>query len=464
MGTMRKSGTPFLFDSDTGDVVGIVDADGSERLFAFANSRRQVTDATGRSVATPTTTGVDRLYCLNNSNWGNGSTTARTTFIKREAEASFSRVRMWIIKRTDASESTASGNWTAIVAPTETAADDTQSNRYYPTSGGAAQNTAVNQANPNGWRTVTWSGASSAQITGTSDVNKPLFLVSDWIDCKSVSRVDGSLRPLLLARVRFDATSGTSSRYTGFTNWSGGATAESFYRIIASEWINSDGVASLTTTPAGTQYGNFGLTVFFEFDYDVPVRSVYVAGDSLFASSNGSAALEFDGWASRAIYSKSTPSAPIVLSNGGLASRTTQDYVDNGLIVQINAGARPNDVVVLAGSGNDTSAFTEFGNNNARGAVMRALTACRAIGANVYLATTPPRAYSGSQETFRQALNTWTRNLCATGAATLFDFDAVLSDGASPARLSAAFNSGDGIHPNQAGTIALAGEFTKLIA
>ncbi|MDQ0937096.1 lysophospholipase L1-like esterase [Streptomyces turgidiscabies] len=61
----------------------------------------------------------------------------------------------------------------------------------------------------------------------------------------------------------------------------------------------------------------------------------------------------------------------------------------------------------------------------------------------------------------REAVNTWIREEAASGSGSGFDgvvdFDAVLRDPARPSRLLPAYDSGDHLHPGDAGLAALAG-------
>jgi lysophospholipase L1-like esterase len=57
-------------------------------------------------------------------------------------------------------------------------------------------------------------------------------------------------------------------------------------------------------------------------------------------------------------------------------------------------------------------------------------------------------------EAKRQAVNRWIRTSGAFDG--VIDFDAVMRDPANPILLRAAFDSGDGIHPNDAGYQAMA--------
>ncbi|MED5618797.1 SGNH/GDSL hydrolase family protein [Ideonella sp. BN130291] len=62
--------------------------------------------------------------------------------------------------------------------------------------------------------------------------------------------------------------------------------------------------------------------------------------------------------------------------------------------------------------------------------------------------------FSPAKEAARQALNTWIRESAAFDA--VVDMDAVLRDPQDPARLRAEFDSGDHLHPNDAGYRAMA--------
>jgi lysophospholipase L1-like esterase len=63
--------------------------------------------------------------------------------------------------------------------------------------------------------------------------------------------------------------------------------------------------------------------------------------------------------------------------------------------------------------------------------------------------------YSPAKERLRQQLNDWIRTAGAFDA--VVDFDAVLRDPAGPGRMRAAFDSGDHLHPGDAGYRAMAG-------
>jgi lysophospholipase L1-like esterase len=67
------------------------------------------------------------------------------------------------------------------------------------------------------------------------------------------------------------------------------------------------------------------------------------------------------------------------------------------------------------------------------------------FGANAY--------YSAAHEMVRQSVNAYVKSGKFDG---YLDFDAVLTDGGNPPKLQAAYDSGDGLHPNPAGYMKLA--------
>ena len=64
------------------------------------------------------------------------------------------------------------------------------------------------------------------------------------------------------------------------------------------------------------------------------------------------------------------------------------------------------------------------------------------------------RPYTAAGEATREAVNTWIRTSGAFDG--VIDFDAVMRDPADPLRLNPAYDSGDHLHPNDAGYQAMA--------
>ncbi|MEZ0605192.1 SGNH/GDSL hydrolase family protein [Paraburkholderia sp. IW21] len=87
----------------------------------------------------------------------------------------------------------------------------------------------------------------------------------------------------------------------------------------------------------------------------------------------------------------------------------------------------------------------------------RVIAAARHRGVKMFGATLTPASLSASRESIRLAVNQWIRTSHAFDG--VVDFDAALRDPAQPNRLQRAFDSGDHIHPSDAGYTAMADAF-----
>ncbi|AIO68202.1 SGNH/GDSL hydrolase family protein [Burkholderia oklahomensis] len=84
----------------------------------------------------------------------------------------------------------------------------------------------------------------------------------------------------------------------------------------------------------------------------------------------------------------------------------------------------------------------------------RVIAAAHARGVAVFGATLTPASLPPARETIRRQVNEWIRTSGAFDG--VVDFDAALRDPAKPSELQRRYNSGDGIHPSDAGYAAMA--------
>ena len=84
----------------------------------------------------------------------------------------------------------------------------------------------------------------------------------------------------------------------------------------------------------------------------------------------------------------------------------------------------------------------------------RLIEVSHARGVRIFGATLTPASLPPARESVRQAVNAWIRSSGAFDG--VVDFDRALRDGAHPERLRAEFDSGDHIHPSDAGYAAMA--------
>ena len=90
--------------------------------------------------------------------------------------------------------------------------------------------------------------------------------------------------------------------------------------------------------------------------------------------------------------------------------------------------------------------------------ISRAVQQARSAGIRVFLGTLPPFGgcfyFTEGGEKTRAALNAWI--LASKDVRGVIDFDRVLRDPSAPKTLKPSFDSGDQLHPNDAGYAAMA--------
>jgi lysophospholipase L1-like esterase len=84
----------------------------------------------------------------------------------------------------------------------------------------------------------------------------------------------------------------------------------------------------------------------------------------------------------------------------------------------------------------------------------RVIAAARHRGVRIFVATLTPASLPPQREQIRRSVNRWIR--AGRGSDGVIDFDRALCDLARPERLQRRFDSGDHIHPNDAGYAAMA--------
>lgn len=125
-----------------------------------------------------------------------------------------------------------------------------------------------------------------------------------------------------------------------------------------------------------------------------------------------------------------------------ISARLTADVLDlDPLLVLIDSGM--NDVI------QGVAAATIQATNQAM------YEACDAAGIEVVICTMQPWAnysgYNATEEAVRVAMNDWVK----TRGRPYFDYDLAIGDRASPPALRSNYDSGDGIHTNVAGRVAV---------
>ena len=211
-----------------------------------------------------------------------------------------------------------------------------------------------------------------------------------------------------------------------------------------------------------------------QVDTGRPPATVVAIGDSI-TDGNGSTPGADQRWPDQ-LARRLAPHGVAVLNAGISGNRLLRDGMGESALARFerdvlrHAGVRA--VIVLLGTNDIGWPGGPFARTEplpsleqlARG-LTQLTEQARARGVRVLGATLPPfndalkgtpleGHYSPQKEALRQRLNAWVRTSGTFDA--VVDFDAVLRDPSDPARLRAAFDSGDHLHPGDAGYRAMA--------
>lgn len=374
-----------------------------------------------------------KVYHPNGSVGGSGNNTFHALGY---SEAPFTAVRLGIVNTTTTSYATSA----ICVAPS------------------AVQNDDINPLNGAGGA-QSWTVASNGVISATpaaSSANNgvPTISWSDWISVNSIARTDNSAYPhLIMARIYLPSTNvlaAFSPTATESTNYA--ALSPSGARPQVGYFKSGNFVASNQsgfTTPTKQFF-----PVIFEFQASVTTKTVLAFGDSIVQGQGSSS--HFGSYGQLACNALSTLSAPVQFVNSGFSGMTTvQSFA--AADAYINAFA-PNVVVIAPYSVNDTASQAQVDYDFTR--AMSMATKVRRSGMKPIITTGVCNTSVLQQDNWRKGLNA---QLLAQNTFPVADIDGAVSDGASPARLQAGFNSGDGVHPNDAGNAAMQAVLQPLI-
>lgn len=344
----------------------------------------------------------------------------------------------------------------AIIAPSAAANDG-----YYPVDGsGAAQawtQVTFNNGGADSPPAVTPGGVTTVTVPGVISGSPPNAIesrvFSDWMPVSSLPRTDGGSLPLLMTR-SYMATAFTAVVATPtaklLTEWptiNSGRTIQCYYK--SGNFVSNP--AGFTTPNGPNQYLSIIGVRFYSRAKGI---ILLVGGDSLTQGLNSTS--NHNGFGLQTAKLMSSAARPVSLVNVGYASQTSAAFYQN--LMKAIDGFKPTVVTIPVLSPNDTQDQTNADTAWASAQSVYAYAVSK--GALPVLWTAfGDTALSGGTEAIRVAQNQRVRN----SGLRYVDFDAVISDGASPARIKSAYNSGDGRHLNDAGYGAEAAALKTLL-
>ncbi|MBH1832935.1 SGNH/GDSL hydrolase family protein [Stenotrophomonas maltophilia] len=211
-----------------------------------------------------------------------------------------------------------------------------------------------------------------------------------------------------------------------------------------------------------------------EVEAAASARSVVVIGDSI--TDGATASLDQDQRWTDHLAARLAPRGVAVVNAGISGNRLLSDGMGESVLARLRRDAldQPGvaSVIVLIGINDISWPGTAFARAQPRPSLPELQAGYRALaeqahrrGLRIFGATLMPFAgalpgtplddyYHPDKEALRQQLNAWLRSNSPFDAA--IDLDAALRDPADPSRMAAAYDSGDHLHPGDAGNRAMA--------
>ncbi|NHZ40112.1 hypothetical protein [Massilia aquatica] len=289
-------------------------------------------------------------------------------------------------------------------------------------------------------------GSYTASMVGVLRPNvDQTYAMSEKSYVKSVPRLDGSGRPLLLIRLHCNGAVYPFPFHT-MSALARTPSAALRGRTYQMGYALSDAVA----TP-NTLMGLAGelLDVYPVVSHSVPVLSLWHANDST-GQNDAIVADKISSWMHRACLTLSTPQKPIAFSNFCASSQTSMTYW-NQVKAALAAGAPPPSILVVGCDSVNDGVNTDGTVAAAFGLAADVMSVCKRYG--IPKPVMHPRMPLNTLNAAQYALKV-AQDIELAKVAAAFGIDwmplPVLGDGANPERWNTAYNHlGDGYHPNE---------------
>jgi len=345
-------------------------------------------------------------------------------------------------------------------------------NTVAPSANNTGQATAASpaptetvSASPGVWRNLTFAGASSATLPAAVDATNllPSFTWSDWAPVYSVDRTDGGTLPVLDIRMFFPVAAGSMTlAYTGVSNnaWAVAGrddlyTAGRAYRV----WNQDvDGV----TTPASftaTTTQPMVVPILIQYrsrQYGTTVLSI---GDSIYEGTAGTT-YPANNFVWQAVASMSSLNFPVEYCSLNAAGASSVQTVRRAQAMA--ASIAPG--VIFAQPASVNNFGTSLGSRTqqeGQGAAGVFQQVAGSVGSSLVLCSMFPVTNAakawGATDAQRINLNATLAGLAANNKYTWVDCGSAIDGALTSGQVEpkAALISSDGIHPNDAGQVAL---------
>lgn len=415
-----KSGSPFLYDDATGDIVGLKDKDGSEKsLVTMASDGIQIGGAapTEQQRAAVRAGIGDRFGGRKSISVPIGDYSLATVSAAASVTRGVARVLEFDIGAIKARafniHTSAIAGCKAIASVVDGAADPYGS-------------TAV-------WSPLNFSGSATFELpAGSGAAPSHEFGVID----SDMSYISGNAGQLLLGRVHVPSANNTRFEHpTRSPTLADDGILQSYYL--------ADGVTDPATyVPV---YHNTGPALHWLVYPKSVVKSWVACGASTAAGQGDTVKM---GWVRRAQELAEADGTPIAVSNYGHSGSPSLPSLVRGIQgIQLS---KPDYATWHPFSTNDSPALTDI--PRLKGQALQFIDACVAVGTVPVLVTFQPNAIAtGDALTVMQSINQYCRELAAGGWCDLLDFQLLFSGSTTGTTWAVAGDTTDGTHPNAQG-------------
>ena len=305
----------------------------------------------------------------------------------------------------------------------------------------------ASKINPTGaWAPVTVNGSPTFDLPARISSWQPSYTFTDWITLASIARNDGGSYPLCHARLFIPSSNATMTTTQGSTYFDAGFDAVSSGQLF---WQTRQAVDGVSVPANFTQTAEATTVTFcqIQFATDSACVSIAAFGDSLTEGYKGTICQ--NNWGFKAVSALAGYGHNVAIYNGGYVGNTTDRFYTRMMALLPNLKPQiciyspfsPNDgiptVPIIAAQTVLMNSFLQY---------------CWASG-HVPILTTPlPNInFDATADNLRKGLRDTILALGTNGVCVVCDFDAAVSDGATPARYASGMGNADGVHLSDAG-------------